>query len=146
MTGPEVDARLTELAPWRESDENAEAAMRNLEEWGAALKAQREGQAAQEGAPAQDAEMLLSEGQRKALCAHANRAGAGTSEDRAALWGYILNTGKLTGTKTLAEEHAQVLLDTLSAWSNEDAVRALTEARQMFFPDPTSTDTEGLPF
>ncbi|MFD1732660.1 hypothetical protein ACFSC4_18820 [Deinococcus malanensis] len=92
-----------------------------------------------ETAPAPQAEMLLSDGQRQGLCGHAKRGGADTSGARATLWGYLLNAGRPVGTRDLTEQQAQVLIDTLGSWNNEQAVTALKEAREAF-------DTEGLPF
>lgn len=93
-------------------------------------------------APAEDAppfdvfqaETLLSDNQRKALCAHAGRAGAKTSEDRAAMWGYALNSVKPEGTKTLTTEQASVLIDTFSGLDNSEAEQMLAEASRAFKP------------
>ncbi|MFW8628299.1 phage recombination protein Bet [Deinococcus sp. ME38] len=76
------------------------------------------------------AEALLTDGQRKALCAHAGRAGATGSEDRAALWAYLLNSPLPVRTTELTEAQADILLDALSTLSNDEAAQALTEARR----------------
>ncbi|GHG21604.1 hypothetical protein GCM10017784_11420 [Deinococcus indicus] len=76
------------------------------------------------------AEALLTDGQRKALCAHAGRAGATGSEDRAALWAYLLNSDLPVRTTELTEAQADILLDALSTLSNDEAAQALTEARR----------------
>ena len=73
-------------------------------------------------------EVLLGEGQRKALCGHASRAGATTREQRAVLWAYLLNAPTPIGTKALTEAQATVLLETLSSWSTDEAVQGLSEA------------------
>ncbi|MCP2015644.1 phage recombination protein Bet [Deinococcus sp. HSC-46F16] len=138
VTGEQVDARLTELAPWRESDENAEAAMRNLEDWGAALKAQREqaAQQPQEAAPVQtaEAEVLASSAQRQALAQCAARTGATTSDDRAVLWGYLTSSDRPVGTKDLTDEQAQGLLDMFSGWDNHEAAAVFVEAQKKILP------------
>ncbi|SMB89138.1 phage recombination protein Bet [Deinococcus hopiensis] len=130
---------ILETYEWRTSIDGARACYDNLKELG--LKHAQPAQQPQEAAPAQPAEVTLSDAQRKALCAHANRANAKTSDDRAALWGYVLNAGQPLGTKSLTEQQASVLLDTFSAWSNEEAARALTEAWGVFPPVE-----EDLPF
>ncbi|WP_295822801.1 phage recombination protein Bet [uncultured Deinococcus sp.] len=80
------------------------------------------------------AEALLTEPQRKALCAHAGRAGAKTSEDRASLWAYLLNSDLAIRTRDLTEAQADVILGTFSIWSNDEAAQALTEARRAVLP------------
>ncbi|NTY02055.1 hypothetical protein [Deinococcus sp. JMULE3] len=80
------------------------------------------------------AEALLTEPQRKALCAHAGRAGAKTSEDRASLWAYLLNSDLAIRTRDLTEAQADVILGTFSTWSNDEAAQALTEARRAVLP------------
>lgn len=80
------------------------------------------------------AEALLTEPQRKALCAHASRAGATTSEDRASLWAYLLNSDLAIRTRDLTEAQADVILGTFSTWSNDEAAQALTEARRAVLP------------
>lgn len=80
------------------------------------------------------AEALLTEPQRKALCAHASRAGATTSEDRASLWAYLLNSEQAIRTRDLTEAQADVILGTFSTWSNDEAAQALLEAKKGVLP------------
>ncbi|AWN22185.1 phage recombination protein Bet [Deinococcus irradiatisoli] len=125
-------AALAYYPDWRRDVGQAKAAYEALCEVGRQIKADL---AAQEEPPfdiAPAEELLLSDGQRKALCAHASRAGAKTSEDRAALWGYALNSIKPEGTKTLTAEQATILLDTFSGLDNHEAEQMLAEARQAF--------------
>ncbi|GAA4002892.1 hypothetical protein GCM10022631_12070 [Deinococcus rubellus] len=126
-------AALAHFPDWRKDVEQARSAFDALREVGRQIK---EEQAAAQDTPPFDVapveELLLSEGQRKALCAHASRAGAKTSEDRAALWGYSLNSVKPEGTKTLTAEQAHVLLDTFSGLDNSEAEQMLAEARRAF--------------
>jgi len=128
-------AVLAHFPDWRRDVEQARAGYDALCEVGRQIKAE---QAAQDAPPfdvapaAEVQELLLSDGQRKALCAHASRAGAKTSEDRAALWGYSLNSVKPEGTKTLTSEQAHLLLDTFSGMDNSEAEQMLAEARKAF--------------
>lgn len=80
------------------------------------------------------AEALLTEPQRKALCAHASRAGATTSEDRASLWAYLLNSEQAIRTRDLTDAQADVILTTFSTWSNDEAAHALLEAKKGVLP------------
>lgn len=80
------------------------------------------------------AEVLLSDSQRKALCGHATRAGAKSSEDRALIWGHLLNTGQPVGTKTLTEAQAHTILGMFSDWGNEEAAAVLAEAKNTILP------------
>ena len=80
------------------------------------------------------AEVLLSDSQRKALCGHATRAGAKSSEDRALIWGHLLNAGQPVGTKTLTEAQAHTILGMFSDWGNEEAAAVLAEAKNTILP------------
>ncbi len=119
-------AALAHFPDWRKDVAAAKDAYSALCDLGAQIKAE------QAAVSDSDSELLLSDGQRKALCAHAGRAGAKTSEDRAALWGYTLNSVKPEGTKTLTHDQAQILLDTFSGMDNGEAEQMLAEARKAF--------------
>ena len=132
-------AALAHFPDWRRDVEQARGAFEALCEVGRQIKEEQVA-AAQDAPPfdvapaAETQELLLSDGQSKALCAHASRAGAKTSEDRAALWGYSLNSVKPEGTKTLTADQASVLLDTFSGMDNSEAEQMLAEARRAFKP------------
>ncbi|GGN44244.1 phage recombination protein Bet [Deinococcus daejeonensis] len=134
----EVQAILDKYA-WRTTTEAARACHTDLKALG--LKhAPQPAQPAPQVQPEQPtpttipAEALLTEPQRKALCAHAGRAGAKTSEDRASLWAYLLNSDLAIRTRDLTEAQADVILGTFSTWSNDEAAQALTEARRAVLP------------
>lgn len=133
----EVQATLDTYA-WRSDLTAARACYDDLKALG--LKHAQPPQAA---TPVQEAELLLSDGQRKALCAHGNRAGATTSEDRAALWAHALNLPEPIATKTLTEEQAHGALSVLSRLDDADLAQFLAEARAAFAPP---IDAEPLPF
>lgn len=130
-------ATLAHYPDWRKDISAARAAYEALCELGKLLKSEQEqaAQVAQDVEPPFEivqAEQLLSDGQRKALCAHASRAGAKSSQDRAALFGYTLNSVKPEGTKTLTHEQASVLLDTFSGMDVSEAEQLFGEARKAF--------------
>lgn len=130
-------AALAHFPEWRRDTDQAKAAFEALCEVGRQIKAEQAVPAIADEPPfnvAPAEELLLSDAQRKALCAHAGRAGAKTSEDRAALWGYSLNSVKPEGTKTLTTEQASILIDTFSGWDNSEAEQTLSEARRAFKP------------
>lgn len=66
--------------------------------------------------------------QIKALQGHARRGGADLSEQRAALWGHLLNLGGPVPTKSLTESEGRLLADTLSAMSTPDLQAAVASA------------------
>ncbi|GGR65652.1 hypothetical protein GCM10008959_29960 [Deinococcus seoulensis] len=119
---------ILDAYPWRTTTEAARACHTDLKALG--LKhAPQPTPADQPDAAPVPAEALLTDGQRKALCAHAGRAGVTGSEDRAALWAYLLNSPLPVRTLDLTEAQADILLGTLSTLSNDEAAQALTEAR-----------------
>ncbi|GGB71591.1 phage recombination protein Bet [Deinococcus soli (ex Cha et al. 2016)] len=131
----EVQAILDKYA-WRTTTDAARACHTDLKELGlkhAPQPTQPAPQAQPEPTPV-PAEALLTEPQRKALCAHAGRAGAKTSEDRAGLWAYLLNSEQAIRTRDLTDAQADVILGTFSTWSNDEAAQALTEARRAVLP------------
>ncbi|WP_019585267.1 phage recombination protein Bet [Deinococcus apachensis] len=97
----------------------------------------------QEAAPTQEAELLLSDNQRKALCQYATRAGASTSEDRHMLWAHLLTLPEPVSTTTLTEEQAHMLLGVLGGLNDPDLEYALQKARAAFTPP---IDADPLPF
>lgn len=115
--------------PWRADAPAARACHTELKALGLKHAPQPAPQAQPEQPTPVPAEPMLTEGQRKALCAHAGRAGATGSEDRARLWAYLLNSPLPVRTTELTEAQADILLDTLSTLSNDEAAQALTEAR-----------------
>lgn len=68
--------------------------------------------------------------QRQGLGAHSKRAGAESSEDRARLWGLLLNSEHGRPTKELTAEEAGILLDMCAGFSNSELVQALSDARE----------------
>lgn len=131
----EVQAILDTYA-WRTTTDAARACHTDLKALG--LKhAPQSTQPAPQAQPAPTtvpAEALLTEPQRKALCAHASRAGATTSEDRASLWAYLLNSEQAIRTRELTDAQADVILGTFSTWSNDEAAQALLEAKKGVLP------------
>ena len=134
----EVQAVL-DAYPWRADAPAARACHAELRALGLKYAPQSAAQPIQAAQPALHpqpdaapipAEAMLSEGQRKALCAHAGRAGATSSEDRASLWAYLLNSDLAVRTTELTEAQADIILGTFSTWSNDEAAQALTEARR----------------
>ncbi|GGM54136.1 hypothetical protein GCM10008956_32520 [Deinococcus arenae] len=128
----EVQAILDKYA-WRTTTDAARACHTELKELGLKHAPQPAPQAQPEPTTV-PAEALLTEPQRKALCAHASRAGATTSEDRACLWAYLLNSDLGIRTRDLTEAQADVILGTFSTWSNDEAAQALLEAKKAVLP------------
>ncbi|UQN06796.1 hypothetical protein [Deinococcus sp. QL22] len=133
VTGQEVDVALNNLQPWRESDDNALAAVAYLDQWGKTLKDQaaEDAQQATEVA-ALNAETMLTPEQRGQLQAVAKASGAATSEQRYALWGYMSNNPTPIATNNLTAEQATYLLDTFSAMNPDERAQCLTEASTKF--------------
>ncbi|MFT2719714.1 phage recombination protein Bet [Deinococcus sp. A31D244] len=128
----EVQAVL-DAYPWRADAPAARACHTELRALGLKHAPQPAPQSQPEPTPV-PAEAMLTEGQRKALCAHAGRAGATSSADRASLWAYLLNSDFAVRTTELTEAQADVILGTFSTWSNDEAAQALTEARRAALP------------
>lgn len=81
--------------------------------------------------PQNDPEALQREStseQRQALAVYARRAGAGTSEQRAALWGHLMN-GPAIGTTQLDFHESKVLLEWLASKSDQELKQLNAQAQ-----------------
>ena len=76
------------------------------------------------------ADVMMTDAQRKALMGHAGRAGAKQSAERYCLWAYMLNQDAQRETKSLTETEAETLLGLFSPLSNDELAQALVEAKQ----------------
>lgn len=110
--GDEARALLKGVAGWKTNEVQARAAYQALCDLGVSRAAVSESEATVH---------------RPALMGHARRAGADTSEARAAFWGYLLGTEAI-GTKQLSDDQGQTLLDTLSGMDDHATQTALGEA------------------
>ncbi|UQN05499.1 phage recombination protein Bet [Deinococcus sp. QL22] len=78
------------------------------------------------------AETMLTAEQRGQLQAVAKATGALSSQDRYALWAYMVNSPTPVATNNLTAEQAAYLLDTFSAMNPDERAQCLTEARAKF--------------
>ena len=136
---PHIDqtAYATKYGQWRTDASQAAALRQDLKKVLANVPAPEASPAAgQPTAEVQDVPVveLATAQQRSTLSQHAARAGANDSAGRAALWAYLLGQEKSIGTKELSSEQAAVLIDTMSAWSNDEAAQAFAEAEKAVLP------------
>ncbi|WP_293910222.1 ERF family protein [Deinococcus sp.] len=110
--GDEARALLKGVAGWKTDEAQARAAYQALCDLGVSK------------ATVSESETTV---HRPALMGHARKAGADTSEARAAFWGYLLGTEAI-GTKQLTDDQGQTLLDTLSGMDDHATQTALGEA------------------
>ena len=136
---PHIDQQVygAKYGQWRTDASQAAALRQDLKKVLANVPAPEASPAAgQPTAEVQDVPVveLATAQQRSTLSQHAARAGANDSAGRAALWAYLLGQEKSIGTKELSSEQAAVLIDTMSAWSNDEAAQAFAEAEKAVLP------------